>query len=245
MADYVTMDDYFTDDWNSPCQSQADYWTDEVWREAKAFLQRIELRMSRGSEWAYSIQCSGVTVETVDDIDEFIPREVDEDGLEGSEFEFNDVYKRYYQRLRVMYEWLSRVNKHLCDAPIVEYGFFEWSYVRKRDQRIYERVSHVAKEYERLLSELCDELARAITNELDSSYESAHRDDVALDWVLAQGGVPVRKLDVMRIAGGKGITLDDGQYDEIVDLLGRYMEATKSSDVNDREVIAAARLVAA
>lgn len=243
MADYVTIDDYFDGDgWNSPCQSTADGWTDDVWAAAQNFLKRAGLRMTSSSEWAYGIQCNGIHVETNGDTEDWEPVEVSDDDCDsGDELDLYYVYERHYARLKAIWEWIDKKNDHLKEAPIV--GF--WEYARHGDRNLVRKVSKATDDYEKAIEVMCDELARTIKNMLESAHEAAESDEQAFEWVWRNYGVPIRRDDVDRLLGSRGIELSDDEYDEMVDLIGRYMEATKSSDVNDREVITAARLVAA
>ena len=190
-------DDYFVyNSWDSPASQAAQEATDYIWDDFKAFLEAAHMGMTSDSEWSYSCQCNGIEVyandhwnmRDVPQIDEVSSDECDEEC-------WLDVYSRHYPRIKAVFEWIERTWEHLEDCPTYEYGFFEWSYVHRRDEIKSERLGRVIEVYKGLVDDLCDEIASECTRRLNAACDYAYSQEAAEEWAREMNDAYPDNLD--------------------------------------------------
>lgn len=173
-----TIDDYYKyDGYNSPAGYQAQDDIDWLSAEFDEFLKLIGCHRTPDSEWYYSCQHSGIHAVTDGDLPYYDPSEVDD--FRNSDY--LRIYNEAYPKMRMMRDWMDRVEPHLDNAPI--HGWYDRTFYKKRDRRLDDRLQIVLNAFEELIEDTLEAICDAYEGELESACDYCFSDEAAEEWV--------------------------------------------------------------
>lgn len=166
-------------------ESDMEYTINEMWEEFNYVIDRLGCEHSWASEWSYSAQCHGISIEPKDGI-RFTPKTLEELNL-GPLAEndwvclFNSVWESHRQRLAILSDCLEHYEAKDSQCPC-----YYWENVPSKWQAILDRYEIVSEAYEKEIKEALEDVCEAFEESLREACDYIISDAAADDWIEFQ-----------------------------------------------------------